>query len=68
MRYVILVDPNNFLLEPDGHITVFTRFNDARSRAGAKEVIVPIANDVNVEDYETGKLRIPIFNRSGLRD
>ena len=34
----------------------------------AGDVIVPVVEDAEVVDFLTGKARLPIFNRSGLRD
>jgi len=68
MKYIIMTDPNNFLLNTDGKIIEFSRFDMARIEYNLGDVIIPIPEYTNVEDYQNGKLRLPIFNRSGIRD
>ena len=67
MKYVIMTNPNGFQMK-DGAIVEYERLEDARSKAGPGDQIIPIHDTVNVIDFQTGVERLPIFNRSGLRD
>ena len=68
MKYVIMINPNGFQMKDDDTIAEYTDYEDAKSKSGPGDVIVPVVEDAEVVDFLTGKARLPIFNRSGLRD
>lgn len=55
-------------MKDDETIAEYTRYEDARSKSGPGDVIVPIVDNCEVHDFLTGEARLPVFNRSGLRD
>jgi hypothetical protein len=67
MKYVIMTNPNGFQLNGNA-IAEYGSAQEAMKHMGPGDVIVPIADEVDVVDFQTGKERLPVFNRSGNRD
>jgi len=68
MKYVIMTNPNGFQLKDDGTIADYQTSEEAMKHMGPGDQIIPIYDTENVVDFQTGERRLPIFNRSGLRD
>lgn len=67
MKFVIMTNPNGFQMR-DGVIAEYATAEDAMKKAGPGDQIIPISEDIDVVDFQTGKERLPIYNRSGIRD
>ncbi len=68
IRYAI-VTLDGFVMDPDtGGMRIFGQPEYAQPYFKPGNVIVPIMDKNQQADYESGKLRTPSVNRSGLRD
>ena len=67
MKYVIMTNPNGFQMKGD-FIVEYNSAEDAMQYMAPGDSLIPIADEENVVDFQTGKKRLPIFNRSGARD
>jgi len=68
MKYIVMLDPNTLQLKEDGTVAEYASKEEARGHSGPGDSLIPIASDADVIDFQTGKQRLPVFNRSGLRD
>jgi len=68
MKYVIMTNPNGFQLNPDGTAAEYQTVEEAEKHMSPGDVLIPIYDTDNVIDFQTGKKRLPIYNRSGIRD
>ncbi len=64
----VIMNKKGFVIDPDtGSPTLHHSAQAAMKFMKPYDTIVPIESDEQLEDYKSGKIRMPILNRSNAR-
>jgi hypothetical protein len=67
MRFVIM-NRKGFVSDTDtGKVTMHPTAQAAMKFMKPGDQIIPIKDETELDDYQSGKVRMPVLNRSGLR-